>query len=207
MTLRGQTIVWKAPSKSRAANAPDVVNLCLSENARPHRRCPMFTFSRLRAISGSPDWRRILRCAVGGLTEVGFSQDEALMLVVSHAGRGLYDLASAQRIARDDEAPAPESAWIDERAKRVQGIGGAASMWFPVAGLWGGALAQHNGSGWSAVVESPGRNESAVLRNQRSRAKWLVDKPLTEIKAFGFSASGRYLVLATSSDVTVYRCA
>jgi hypothetical protein len=45
-------------------------------------------------------WRKVTYLAVGGLTEVGFAAG-SLLLVVSHQGRGVVDLASGNVLARD----------------------------------------------------------------------------------------------------------
>lgn len=45
-------------------------------------------------------WRKVTCLAVGGLTEVGFAAG-SLLLVVSHQGRGVVDLASGNVLARD----------------------------------------------------------------------------------------------------------
>jgi hypothetical protein len=43
-----------------------------------------------------PQWRKVAYLAVGGLTEVGFAAG-SLLLVVSHQGRGVVDLASGRQ--------------------------------------------------------------------------------------------------------------
>ena len=45
-------------------------------------------------------WRKVTYLAVGGLTEVGFA-GSTLLLVVSHQGRGVVDVASGEMLARD----------------------------------------------------------------------------------------------------------
>ena len=161
-------------------------------------------FRRTRPISDSASWRRVLYFSVGGLTEVGFSSDEATLLVISHAGRGLFDLTTGARLARDDEMPSLECSWIDKSRMLVQGIGSAQDQWFSSVGLWGGTLSPSSHDQWSVQLKSSGHNEFAYAINTKSGDKWLVDKPITEVKAFGFSATGRFLLLATSSDVTAY---
>ena len=155
-------------------------------------------------IGEATAWRRVLFHAVGGLTELGFSADESLLLVVSHAGRGLFDLSTGLRGARDDEAPNPASNWIDREQRRVRGIGPAQGEWFSVVGLWGGALAKTDQGEWLVEVVGKGSSELALVGLRHERTRWLVDKPITETKAFGFSPSGRYLVLGMSADVTVF---
>jgi hypothetical protein len=165
----------------------------------------MFSFLRpTLPISHCARWRSVLFAAVGGLTEIGFSGAEATLLVMSHDGRGLFDLATGRRIARDDEQPAPNTLWMDRTARRVQGIGPSGDEWFAMAGLWGGALQTVSPTGWTVAVQGRGRDERAYVTARRDRTKWLVGTPLGEIRAFGFSGSGRHLVLATSSDVSVF---
>ncbi len=164
----------------------------------------MNLFRRVTPLSECAQWRRVLFNAVGGLTELGFSQDESLLLVVSHAGRGLFDLSTGQRLARDDEVPGPDCAWIDAEHQRVRGIGPAESEWFSVVGLWGGQLAQTDQVQWQVEVVGSGRHEQALVGLLHAKGRWLVAKPISEIKAFGFSPTGRYLVLGTSADITVF---
>jgi len=54
-------------------------------------------------------WRKVAYLAVGGLTEVGFAAG-SLLLVVSHQGRGVVDLASGDLLARDRQET---GAWFD----------------------------------------------------------------------------------------------
>jgi hypothetical protein len=55
-----------------------------------------------------PTWRKVTHLAVGGLTEVGFAARR--LLVVSHQGRAVVDLASGDLLARD---PHEVGAWLD----------------------------------------------------------------------------------------------
>ena len=57
-------------------------------------------------------WRKVTYLVVGGLTEVGFA-DGPLLLVVSHQGRGVVDLASGELLARDRHE---SGAWFDTDA-------------------------------------------------------------------------------------------
>jgi hypothetical protein len=156
-----------------------------------------------RPITECSRWRSVALHAVGGLTEVGVSGHERWLLVVSHSGRGLIDLETGARAARDDEAPALDSPWIKRPERLVQGIGPAQEEWFSVVGLWGGNLPYESSSGWQCKLVRSRSSERAMLSS--SRRQWLVAKPVTEVKAFGFSPSGNYLVLGTSSELAVWR--
>lgn len=73
--------------------------------------------------------------AIGGLTEVGFVPGSSLLLVVSHQGRGVLNLDSGDRVARDGEETGD---WFDASRPAVLGIGPLNGRWIEVAGLAGG---------------------------------------------------------------------
>ena len=155
-----------------------------------------------RSIEESPSWRRVLSGIVGSLTEVGLSQDEAYLLVVSHSGRGLYDLLQGLRVARDGSVPALSSPWISEENGLVRGIGPRADEWFECVGLWGGALASSLGPDTSVEVRGEGDVGVALLRD----GEWVLEitRAITEMRVFGFSRSGNLLVFAVSGEFCVF---
>lgn len=46
--------------------------------------------------------------AIGGLVAAGFDASGRFLLVVSHAGRGVFDVGSWERVARDSSVVYPE---------------------------------------------------------------------------------------------------
>jgi hypothetical protein len=67
----------------------------------------------------SSQWKKVAYLAVGGLTELGFAAG-SLLLVVSHQGRGVVDLASGELLARDRHET---GAWFDAARRAALGIG------------------------------------------------------------------------------------
>jgi hypothetical protein len=65
----------------------------------------------------SSTWRKVTYLPVGGLAEVGFA-DGPLLLVVSHQGRGVVDLASGELLARDRQE---SGAWFDAGGRAALG--------------------------------------------------------------------------------------
>jgi hypothetical protein len=159
-------------------------------------------------------WRRA-DChviAVGGLLGVGFATDPGtgrdLLLVASTQGLGLFDTVTGERLARDRES---DSGWPDDNDLTCQGIGPIARRRVPMAGLAGGGL--HTGTaGWSVDVVSPDwPHERVLLSNGSPHAgahgeTWwhIFHSNYSELRAAGFSPSGATLVVATSSDVTLW---
>jgi hypothetical protein len=132
---------------------------------------------------------------VGGLTEVGFA-GEPLLLVVSHQGRGVVDLASGELLARDRHET---GAWFDAARGAARGIGPLDGAWIAVCGLAGGRLPDATADGWHArvtgdrvTVSAPGRQPLQVNGSE-------------QVRAFGFSPEGTTFVIATSPGLAIYR--
>ncbi|MBC7879329.1 MAG: hypothetical protein H7Y59_19335 [Anaerolineales bacterium] len=149
-------------------------------------------------------WRFVLTYAIGGLTEIGFSSGEDYILILSSSGRSVISLASREIIARDHEQPSYNADWIDLLQKAVRGIDILCDEWIQVVGLWGGSLNTHCSTGWSVNVRYEDQTEFAYIAQKESNIDVFIDKPITEIRAFGFSNTGRFLVLATGSDLSLY---
>jgi hypothetical protein len=156
-------------------------------------------------------WKGPYAFAVGGLTDVGFADSSDLLICVSGNGRGVFDCLAGTRVARD-ESPTFN---FDCGNLLVDGIGPLDGLRIRTAGLAGGGLAYGAGDGWTIerhpfafpdtelFVGSPGQT---MLWTQHG-AKMQLSKLggfVTELKAYGFSPTGRTLVIATSSDLMLY---
>jgi hypothetical protein len=82
-----------------------------------------------------------------------------------------------------------------------------------VAGLFGGGLHTTSGDGWSVDVVSPDWPHHQVLlstgggpwRGEPGEQWWHVARvDHAELRAAGFSPSGRTLAIATSADLTLF---
>jgi hypothetical protein len=151
-------------------------------------------------LTSAPGWRRIAAVPVGGLTAVGFSATERYLLILSHDGRGVLETSTGQRVARDRQSPQHDASWIKESPRLVEGLPPIQGEWIQTVGLWGGSLPSRNSAGWSV-----GR-EMGYVRHESSMQEFLVDSAVTEMRAFGFSNSGRFLVFASSSELSLYEC-
>ncbi|MRG93420.1 hypothetical protein [Polyangium spumosum] len=160
-------------------------------------------------------WKRRGVHAVGGLTDVGFGRGSDLLLVVSTSGRGVIDCTGGLRVARDPSVPGPgEDDWQDTFELEVEGIGPLAGQRVRTAGLFGGGLARCTRDGWTVERLALDWPEASLLllppgawiyetRPGRS-AEFTKVAVESEVRAWGFSPTGRSLVIATSSDVTVF---
>lgn len=151
-------------------------------------------------------WRLFSVIPVGGLTMLGFAPDRSLLLVASTTGRGLFDVSTGDRLARDAD---DSMAWLDLANVRCQGIGSLSNVWIPMAGLWGGGLALGPFDSCPWNLEFSYESGEILLQQsgtRLSRAEWaLPDIHLdSSFRAAGFAPTGQALVVATSSDITIY---
>ncbi|MDM1465153.1 hypothetical protein [Myroides odoratimimus] len=149
--------------------------------------------------------------AVGGLTEIGFSKEKPnLLLIISSRGRGVVDCQIGELIERDYEE---DGDWIDEYNLVAKGIGGISNEIISISGLHGGGLPSCNKNGDSLsvlalnwpiidIVFAPSYKNLYIERFTKDCFKIFHDY---ELRAYGFSYDGQTFVIATSSEVNVYR--
>jgi len=164
---------------------------------------------RLSRVAPPQPWRAVATVAVGGLRAIGFDRTSELLLVVSSSGRGVFDCASGTRVARDDE-----EYYEGERTLEAPGVGPLEGMTVRMSGLFGGGLPTMSADGWSIEVITLDWPEKEVLLlpPKSNLFGTLYGRPPSihkiasdsELRACGFSYSGRSLVIATTSDLTIY---
>ncbi len=172
---------------------------------------------RLRAMATAPPpppWQLTADAAVGGLVCVGIAEQSVtteLVMAVSWSGRGVFDASSGELIARDRDELTGD--WFDELALEAPGIGPLDGRRVPVAGLWGGGLLRSTRDGWSVAVHAPDwplemvvlqPPGSDIMNERRASGCVVIDRPSADLRAVGFSASGRMLVQATSADLRLW---
>lgn len=154
-------------------------------------------------------WERHRSFGVGGLLSVGFGEDDRYLLVESSNGRGVFDCVTLERVARDYDMDAHK--WSDSDRLECNGIGPLQGETIRMAGLYGGGLSRVTRDCWTVdIVHIPWPDEYLVVAPPDSSIYDLDTRiarlrpPITAVHAFGFSPSGRTLVLATSSDLYIY---
>ncbi|GHE26144.1 hypothetical protein GCM10018781_78220 [Kitasatospora indigofera] len=177
-------------------------------------------FLSVSVISPPAPWRLVLdrRTPVGGLLGIGFAlapdDGRDLVMVVSVDGHGLFDAVTGEKIARDRD-PDPEGSTPDSVPDlSCPGLGPIAGTRVRIAGLFGGGLHTTTEDGWTLEVVSPEWPHDRVLlstdggipHNGAHGESWwhIFDSNYSELRAAGFSPSGRTLAVATSSDLTLW---
>ena len=163
-------------------------------------------------------WRRVAFEPIGGLLGIGFASHpdsgRDLVMVVSHDGHGLLDAVTGEKIARDRD-PDPVDSTPDAVADlSCPGLGPVAGSRVRIAGLFGGGLHTTTEDGWTLEVVAPAwPNERVLLSGDGGLPhpgphgeRWwhIFHSNYSELRAAGFSPSGRTIAVATSSDLSLW---
>ncbi|PWJ06089.1 hypothetical protein DKG34_17490 [Streptomyces sp. NWU49] len=158
------------------------------------------------------------RVPVGGLLGIGFAthpdSGHDLVMVVSGDGHGLFDAVTGEKIARDRD-PDPEDSTPDAVADlSCPGLGPITGSRVRIAGLFGGGLHTTTSDGWTLEVVSPAWPNDRVLLSgdgglphagPHGERWWhIFHSHYSELRAAGFSPSGRTIAVATSSDISLW---
>ncbi len=146
--------------------------------------------------------------AVGGLLSVGFSKTDRYLLVVSSQGRGIVDLESGKKVARDETA----YEGLSDNSMYCQGIGPIGDELVALSTYSGGGLPQSNSAGESLELVAPEWPEYDLVLCQNYKSA-LVPGNQTfctkiykeHVRAFGFSWCGNYIVSACGSDFDLWQ--
>ncbi|MGW3203463.1 hypothetical protein [Streptomyces sp. NPDC001135] len=155
---------------------------------------------------------------VGGLLGIGFASHpdggHDLVMVVSSDGHGLFDAVTGEKIARDRD-PDPEGSTPEAVADlSCPGLGPVAGSRVRIAGLFGGGFHTSTPDGWTVEAVAPAWPNERVLLSRdgglphsgpHGEQWWhIFHSHYSELRAFGFSPSGRTLAVATSSDLSLW---
>jgi hypothetical protein len=141
--------------------------------------------------------------AVGGLFQVGYGPETDFLLVLSHAGRGVFDCVSGKKLARDY---GDAFQFFDQIRLESVGFGPLDGIKIRMAGLFGGGLPLTTQDGWRLEVQArQWPNTSVFLTAPASKDSICIgDDGAVEMRACGFSETGKSFIIATSADITAF---
>jgi hypothetical protein len=151
-------------------------------------------------------WRHVAHIAVGGLRAIGFDRDSELLLVVSASGKSVVDCRAGVKIARDHDDDDDGAQFLETR-----GVGPLAGQTIRVAGLFGGGLPIRTADGWEIELVATRWPATKIVLVERQRGPQGRQPDVThtiatesDLRACGFSYTGKSLVIATPADVAIY---
>lgn len=157
-------------------------------------------------------WNKIALYGVGGLREIGFYKNTNLILVLSGQGRGLFDCSTGEKIARDKSDYYTEK-W-DSNTGIVEGIADLKDELIICGGFeYPDKLNKETYYGDKISIKKETRKiwngsnaECEIIYIESNNDKVEVYFSAYGInRAFGFSNTGETFVMATSSDLHIWR--
>jgi hypothetical protein len=154
-------------------------------------------------------WRKVGEYAIGGLLAIGYAPQSDYLLVASSQGRGVFDVAQGEKVARDADT---SNNWLNEIQLTAIGIGPISSQVIRIGGLLGGGLPLMTHDGWRLeVVTAPWPQTNvflvkphASLYQQAENGIKVAVSGACEFRAAGFSETGNSFAVATSCDLTLF---
>lgn len=155
-------------------------------------------------------WKKTI-FSIGGLSEIGFSKHKPnLLLVISSQGRGLIDCQSCELIERNYDT---NWDWINSYDLTSQGIGILSNEEILVSGLHGGGLPLMNKEGdgliymateWPIIDIIFQPHFKNLYKESEAKECFRIFHDY-ELRTYGFSYDGETFIIATSSEINIYR--
>lgn len=161
------------------------------------------------AVQAGP-WQQVLVRAVGAVTALGIDRKSEDIIVTSGNGQSIISGVTGEIIYRNREDDG-----LDRAALKGTRLDHPADERFDMAGLYGGGLRTVTDDGWTVERYA----DYCLLHPPKAsihylHPKWadntfdatfhVLDKGGEDIRALGFSWTGRTLVCATSSTLTIW---
>lgn len=140
---------------------------------------------------------------------LGLGAAERHIMAITWNGRGVFDCQTGEKVARDYDMDI--FGWMNNQTLTAEGIGPLEGERVRVVGIWGGGLPYTTDDHWSVQSHDASEVSCAVFLEPP-------ESPLEDIKepilyklyewdpliAYGFSSSGRTLVIACSNSLDIW---
>ncbi|SMX37328.1 hypothetical protein [Octadecabacter ascidiaceicola] len=175
----------------------------------PHDPVSLALVAAELAVNVGP-WKQAAVLGIGGLNAVGFDRASETMLVTSVNGQSVIDGATGEILYRNRDEDG-----LDASALKGTRLDHPADERFDMAGLYGGGLRTMTDDGWSVerigsycVLHPAGASvhflDAKWAEYNKDASFHLVDRSGEEIRAHGFSWTGRTLICATPSTLSIW---
>lgn len=126
------------------------------------------------------------------------------LFTLSWNGRGIFDLHTFEQIARAYEDPVGVD-WFAADQLSAAGIGEFSGQMIPIVGLCGGQGHVTTPDGWrlESRVDKGSVLSSSLIDPTASNVMTVPLNSITEYRAVSFNPSGRFLLLASTSEAQV----
>ncbi len=161
-------------------------------------------------------WQQKIVYAIGGLQNVGYVTGEDVLIVLSLQGAGIIDCLSGARLARNNKENWQEK--FNEKNATVIGFDFLTDVVIKTHGLFGGdSLYKRSLDGWRLSRKNSysifrflrlksSKREIVYLHSPNMKESKVVhDASTCELRAYGFSDTGKSFIIASSCELVIYR--
>ena len=148
--------------------------------------------------------------AIGGLQNIGYVPGEDLLVVLSAQGQGIFDCLTGQRIARSNEEWYPK---FNDKTFSVDGFDILSNTSIPTSGIYGGdRLIKSTMDNWKVTAKTKTqwkglratKRTKIYLYSPNNTAIQVGEDGPCELRAFGFSDTGKSFVIALSCELKIF---
>ncbi|MFL5740458.1 MAG: hypothetical protein ACJ75B_09605 [Flavisolibacter sp.] len=159
-------------------------------------------------------WTHKNTFAIGGLENVGYASGQDNLIVLSAQGQGIFDCISGEKIARLHNGTDWWQSFNQDR-NSIAGFGVLESTDILTCGFYGeDHLPKTTNDGWRLMLSPPEPDDKPFdkylvqkiyLLSPTDEQNILVSKEgPCELRAFGFSDTGKSFIVALSCELTIY---
>lgn len=157
-------------------------------------------------------WTHKNTFAIGGLENIGFVNESDNLVVLSSQGKGIFNCVNGEKIFRSDEE------WwkdFDQTNSTVKGFDFLKGIKIKTGGLHAeDFLSKKTNDDWKIVASEKQPDDhpfekylvtKIFLNSPDNSEKFFICKDgACELRAFGFSETGKSLVVATSCELVIW---
>jgi hypothetical protein len=157
-------------------------------------------------------WKHKNTFAIGGLENVGFANGSDHLIVLSAQGKGIFNCFTGEKMFRSEEE------WwkdFDEKESTVKGFDFLENATIKICGLHGeDKLSKKTSDGWTITASEKTPDDhpfekylvtKIFLNNpDHSQSIFITKDGPCELRVFGFSETGKSLIVGTSCDLVIW---
>ena len=159
-------------------------------------------------------WTHKNTFAIGGLENVGYAPQQDNLIVLSSQGQGIFDCITGEKIVRQHN----DTDWwqgFNQTTNSIIGFDILDTIEIPTYGLYGeDNLPKITNDGWTLTISQPEPDDKPfdqylvqkiylVSADEKEKVLVAKDGPC-ELRAFGFSDTGKSFIVALSCELTIY---
>jgi hypothetical protein len=148
-------------------------------------------------------WTHKNTFAIGGLENVGFADNGDFLLVLSSQGMGIFNCLTGEKLGRKYDAWWPE---FNQEDFSIKGFYSLSDSVIKTCGMYGENILSRKTPDDCIVAAEKFLNDRIFLypSDDEKICLFIPEHDACELRAFGFSETGKSLIVATSCELVIW---